>query len=77
MNKGLDLLKGVAVLAFLVGLMFFPFPAGASPQRDLSVFNLFVSSGSYFDLSLCFFGAGIVLSVICWFASRRRIKPRS
>ena len=56
--------RGIGIVAVLVGVLAFPVRIGINPERDTSIFHNFADLGLFVEYAFVPIGVGIVLIVI-------------
>jgi hypothetical protein len=64
-------IRGIGIVAVLVGVLAFPFAIGINPKRDTSIFHNFADLGLFADYAFVPIGVGIVLIVISFLIPSR------
>jgi hypothetical protein len=57
-------IRGIGIVAVLVGVLAFPVRIGINPERDTSIFHNFADLGLFVGYAFVSIGVGIVLIVI-------------
>ena len=57
-------IRGIGIVAVLVGVLAFPVGIGINPKRDTSIFHNFADLGLFAEYAFAPIGVGIVLIVI-------------
>lgn len=57
-------IRGIGIVAVLVGVLAFPFRIGINPKRGTNIFHNFADLGLFADYAFVPIGVGIVLIVI-------------